>query len=354
MAARFAEPVPGNGITKFCHNGNCRAEHPALRSPTMSTPALQLHPHNHVHHSHEHHDHHHDHTRGASQKTLLIVLALTFSYMLAEAVGGYLANSLALLSDAGHMFTDVAALALALLALRFASRPATQNKTYGFYRLEILAALVNGVALIVLSVLICIEAYQRLRQPEDVQGATLIWISAGGLAVNIVSAWLLSRSHKHDNLNMRGAYLHVMGDLLGSVAAIAAGVLIVWKGWRWADPLFSVVISLLIVWNSWRIVAESVNVLLEGVPSHIQPAAVEQAIKAISGVREVHDLHIWTITSDRHVLTAHVVVTNADQSCRVLREVRALLAERFHLSHSTIQIEDPTFSTVVNFKKKDS
>lgn len=322
----------------------------------MSAPAFQLHPHDHAQHLHDHpHEHHHhDHARGASQRTLLIVLTLTFGYMLAEAIGGYWANSLALLSDAGHMFTDVAALALALFAVRFASRPATQSKTYGFYRLEILAALVNGVALIALSVLICVEAFHRFRQPEEVQGWTLVWIAVGGLGVNLVSAWLLSRSHKHDNLNMRGAYLHVLGDLLGSVAAIAAGVLIVWKGWRWADPLFSVVISLLIVWNSWRIVAESVNVLLEGVPSHIKSADVEQAIKGIAGVREVHDLHIWTITSDRHVLTAHVVVANADQSCRVLREVRALLAERFHLSHSTIQIEDPTFSTVVNFKKKDS
>ncbi|MBS1791610.1 MAG: cation transporter [Acidobacteria bacterium] len=319
----------------------------------MSSSALQNHLHDHAHdHPHSHSGlGQHDHTRGASQRTLLIVLALTFGYMIAEALGGYFANSLALLSDAGHMFTDVAALALALLALRFASRPATQSKTYGFYRLEILAALVNGVALIVLSILICIEAYQRLRQPEEIQGVTLIGISAGGLVVNLVSAWMLSRSHKHDNLNMRGAYLHVLGDLLGSVAAIAAGVLIVWKGWRWADPLFSVVISLLIVWNSWRIVADAVNVLLEGVPSHIKPSAVEQAIKTITGVREVHDLHIWTITSNRHVLTAHVVVTNADQSCRVLREVRALLAEQFHLSHSTIQIEDPTFSIVVNFKK---
>jgi cobalt-zinc-cadmium efflux system protein len=321
----------------------------------MSTPALQLHPHEDEPHAHDHHhDHQHNHARGASQRTLVVVLTLTFGYMLAEAIGGYWANSLALLSDAGHMFTDVAALALALFAAWFASRPATQNKTYGFYRLEILAALVNGVTLIALSVLICVEAYHRFRQPEEVQGWALVWIAVGGLVVNMVSAWLLSRSHAHDNLNMRGAYLHVLGDLLGSVAAIAAGVLIVWKGWRWADPLFSVVISLLIVWNSWRIVAESVNVLLEGVPSHISPAAVEQAIKTIHGVREVHDLHIWTITSGRHVLTAHVVVANADQSCRVLREVRALLAERFDLSHSTIQIEDPTFATVVNFKKKES
>jgi len=318
----------------------------------MSTPALQHHDHA-DHHDHSAH-HHHDHARGASQRTLLIVLTLTFGYMIAEAVGGYLANSLALLSDAGHMFTDVAALALSFLAVRFASRPATANKTYGFYRLEILAALANGVTLIVLSVLICIEAYQRFRQPEDVQGWMLVWISLGGLAVNIVSAWLLSRSHHHDNLNMRGAYLHVMGDLLGSVAAIAAGVLILWRGWRWADPLFSVIISLLIVYNSWRIVKDAVNVLLEGAPSHINPAAVEQAIREVAGVRAIHDLHIWTITSDRHVLTAHIVVSSADESCRVLREVRELLARRFHLAHSTIQIEDPTFATVVNFKKRDS
>ncbi|MEO6726207.1 MAG: cation diffusion facilitator family transporter [Blastocatellia bacterium] len=322
----------------------------------MSTLAIQHNPHDHDHADHHHPSalHHHDHARGASQRTLLIVLTLTFGYMIAEAVGGYLANSLALLSDAGHMFTDVAALSLSLFAVRFASRPATSSKTYGFYRLEILAALINGVMLIALSVLICIEAYRRFFQPQDVQGWTLVWVSLGGLVVNIVSAWLLSRSHTHDNLNMRGAYLHVMGDLLGSVAAIAAGVLIVWKGWQWADPLFGVVISLLIVFNSWRIVAEAVNVLLEGAPSHINPSAVEQAIREVAGVRAIHDLHIWTITSDRHVLTAHIVVSSADESCRVLREVRALLTDRFKLAHSTIQIEDPTFATVVNFKKKES
>ena len=325
----------------------------------MSTSALQHHHHEHDHADHHGHNdgaahHHHDHTRGASQRTLLIVLTLTFGYMIAEAVGGYLANSLALLSDAGHMFTDVAALALSLLAVRFASRPATASKTYGFYRLEILAALANGVTLIVLSVLICIEAYERFRQPENVQGWTLVWISLGGLIVNLISAWMLSRSHRHENLNLRGAYLHVLGDLLGSVAAIAAGVLILWQGWRWADPLFSVIISLLIVFNSWRIVADAVNVLLEGAPSHINPSAVEQAIREVAGVRAIHDLHIWTITSDRHVLTAHIVVSSADESCRVLREVRTLLAGRFKLAHSTIQIEDPTFATVVNFKKRES
>jgi cobalt-zinc-cadmium efflux system protein len=315
----------------------------------MVNPAQQ--PHHHHHHDHAHPAHHHSHAREASQRTLIVVLALTFGYMLAEAIGGYVANSLALLSDAGHMLTDVAALALSLFALRFAARPATPQKTYGFYRLEILAALANGVTLIVLSLLICFEAYQRLRAPEQVRGWTLIWISSGGLIVNLISAWLLSRGHK-ENLNVRGAFLHVMGDLFGSVAAIGAGVLILWRGWTWADPLFGVVISLLIIYSAWRLVADSVNVLLEGAPSHINAAAVEQAMRTVAGVRAVHDLHIWTITSDRHALTAHVVVNDASESCRVLRELRDLLAGQFGLAHSTIQIEDPTFATVVNFKKR--
>jgi cobalt-zinc-cadmium efflux system protein len=314
----------------------------------------QTHQHGHTHHHAHPHTHsdglRHDHTREASQRTLLIVLALTFIYMLAEAIGGYLANSLALLSDAGHMLTDVAALTLSLFAVRFASRPATPRKTYGFYRLEILAALANGVTLIVLSLLICFEAYHRLRRPEAVQGWTLIWISAGGLAVNLASAWMLSHSHD-ENLNVRGALLHVLGDLLGSVAAIAAGVMIIWRGWIWADPVFSVVISLLIIYSSWRLVADAVNVLLEGAPSHINAAAVEEAVRSAPGVRAVHDLHIWTITSGRHAVTAHVVINDASESYRILRELREMLADRFALTHSTIQIEDPTFDTVVNFKK---
>src|SRR5262245_58937726 len=261
--------------------------------------ASHAHQHSHSDHAHDHAhphahlgSHHHDHTRGASQRTLLIVLVLTFGYMLAEAIGGYLANSLALLSDAGHMLTDVAALTLSLFAVRFASRPATPRKTYGFYRLEILAALANGVTLIVLSILICVEAYHRLAYPEPVRGWTLIWISTGGLAVNLISAWMLSHSHD-ENLNVRGALLHVLGDLLGSVAAIAAGVMIIWRGWIWADPVFSFVISLLIIYSSWRLVADAVNVLLEGAPSHINAAAVEEAMRSAPGVRAVHDLHIW-------------------------------------------------------------
>jgi cobalt-zinc-cadmium efflux system protein len=313
----------------------------------------------HANHNHRHHGHAHDHAshlhlandRSASQRVLFIVLAITFIYMIAEAIGGYLANSLALISDAGHMFTDVAALALSLLAVRFASRPATPGKTYGFYRLEILAALVNGASLIVLSLLICFEAYQRLRHTEEVKGWTLIIISSGGLIVNIVSAYLLAKGQK-EALNVRGAFLHVMGDLLGSVAAIVAGVFVIWRGWKWADPAFSVVISILIIYSSWRLVADAVNILLEGTPSHINIAAVEEAMRTVAGVRDVHDLHIWTITSGRHAITVHVVVNEAGESYRILRELRELLAKRFALSHSTIQVEDPTFATMVNFKKQ--
>jgi cobalt-zinc-cadmium efflux system protein len=313
--------------------------------------AQHLHRHEHPNGQADHPSHRHDDSRISSQRLLLIVLALTFTYMIAEAVGGYFANSLALLSDAGHMFTDVAALALSLFAVRFASRPATPSKTYGFYRLEILAALANGVTLIVLSLIICYEAYRRLFNPEEVQGLTLILISTGGLIVNLVSAYLLSRAHR-ESLNVRGAFLHVLGDLLGSIAAIAAGVLILWRDWRWADPAFSVLISLLIIFSAWRLIADAVNILLEGTPSHINAAAVEQAMRTVNGVRDVHDLHIWTITSERYAVTAHVVVNDAGQSYRVLRELREMLVERFALTHSTIQIEDPTFSTVVNFSKK--
>lgn len=297
---------------------------------------------------HDHSDH--NHTRGTSQKVLLAVLLLTFVYMLAEAIGGYYTNSLALVSDAGHMLTDVAALALSLLAIRFASRPATPRKTYGFYRLEILAALANGITLLGLALFIFREAWHRLQSPEAVDALPLIWISSGGLAVNLFSAWLLYRSAQ-ENLNVRGALLHIFGDVLGSLAAIISGIAILWRGWTWADPLISVLISLLIIYSAWRLVSDAVNVLLEGTPSHINPAGVEGAMKTVAGVREVHDLHIWTITSDRYALTAHVVIDDLSEGYRILRELRSLLSLQFGLTHSTIQLEDPFLSAMVAISK---
>lgn len=271
--------------------------------------------------------------------------------MLAEAMGGWWSNSLALLSDAGHMLADIAAIALSLFAARFAERPVTPSKTYGYYRMEILAALANGVTLIVISLLICYEAWHRLRQAEVVEAKTLIAISLGGLVVNLISAKVLHGAHAH-NLNLRGAFLHVLGDLFGSLGAVIAGLLIWWRDWLWADPIFSVVICVLIVYSSWRLISEAVNVLLEGTPAHIDVAAVEAAMRTVNGVRDIHDLHIWTITSNRYAVTAHVIIAESENSYRILRELRELLASRFSLTHSTLQIEDPYLSAMVKLERE--
>src|ERR1051325_836457 len=232
------------------------------------------------------HKHDHPHTHGSNRRRLTIVLALTIVYMLAEVVGGFLTNSLALLSDAGHMLADVAAIVLALLALWFAARPVTTKKTYGYYRMELLAALANGVALVVISLLIAYEAVHRLRQPEPVAGFEMLLIAGGGLIINLFNAWLLHGASE-ENLNMRGAFLHIIGDALGSVGAIIAGVLIWGWGWTVADPIISFVICALIIFSSWQLIHESVNILLEGTPSHINVRAVIEAMHDVNGVADV-------------------------------------------------------------------
>ena len=287
----------------------------------------------------------HAHSHGRltdSRRKLSVVLALTAVYMLAEAIGGWWTGSLTLLADAGHMLTDVAALALALLAVWFGSRPATSRKTFGYYRLEIVAALVNGVALVLISLLIVYEAMQRWSSPPIVRSNIMIAIAAGGLLVNLVCAWILRGRHEID-LNIRGAWLHVMSDALGSVAAIVAGTIMWMYGWYVADPLFSILIALLIVWSSWALIRESTNVLLEGTPSHINLAAVEAAILETSGVSAVHDLHIWTITSGREALSAHVIHLETTQAPELLRDLRAKLQTQFGVDHLTIQMETPDF-----------
>jgi cobalt-zinc-cadmium efflux system protein len=286
------------------------------------------------------HDHSHSHSVISPQRTfrLKVALVLTFFYMLAEAIGGWLTNSLALIADAGHMLTDVAALTLTLSAIWFGSRAATSRKTYGFYRLEILAAFINGIALVLLSVWIVVEAVERWSTPQEVAGLQMSLIAAGGLVVNIIAAWLLHADHKHD-LNMRGAFLHVMGDLLGSVMAIAAGLLIIGFGWLWADTAGSVLISLIIVVSAWRLILESVNVLLEGTPAHIDLAAVESTITETPGVDGVHDLHVWTIASGRDALSAHISHDESVSHSDLLQTVRAKLHDRFGIDHLTIQME---------------
>jgi cobalt-zinc-cadmium efflux system protein len=298
---------------------------------------------NHHHHDGVHHSHSHSHGRATrSRRRLSIVLVLTAVYMLAEAVGGWMTGSLALLADAGHMLTDVAALALALIAVWFSSRPATSSKTFGYYRLEILAALINGVALILISLLIFYEAYKRWNEPPEVRSGLMMLVATGGLIVNIICAWLLHGDHK-DDLNVRGARLHIIGDALGSVGAIIAGALMSLYGWYAADPLFSSLISLLIVWSSWHLIRESTNVLLEGTPAHINLAAVEDAILQTKGVEDVHDLHVWTITSGREALSAHVIHVETISQAELLKELRAKLQDRFGVDHLTIQMETPDF-----------
>ena len=293
---------------------------------------------------HPHHDVHvHGHRHSfESGHRLSIVLLLTAGYMIAEAVGGWWTGSLALLADAGHMFTDVAALALALAAVWFGSRPATPSKTFGYYRLEIIAALVNGVALVVMSLLIFYSAYERWLEPQVVRGAPMAVIAGGGLVVNLICAWMLHGRNEVD-LNIRAAWLHVMGDALGSVAAIIAALLMTFFGWYAADALFSVLIGVLIIWSSARLIKESTNVLLEGTPAHINLAAVEEAILNTDGVDNVHDLHVWTITSGREALSAHVIHGYTVSQPDLLKELRTKLHDRFGVDHLTIQMETPDF-----------
>jgi cobalt-zinc-cadmium efflux system protein len=294
-------------------------------------------------HHHHHDGHSHAHGRASrSRSRLRLVLVLTALYMVAEAVGGWWTGSLALLADAGHMLADVAALALALAAMWFSARPATSSKTFGYYRLEILAALINGVTLVLISLLIFYEAYQRLAAPPAVKSTTMTIVATGGLLVNLLCAWLLHGDHEED-LNVRGAWLHIIGDALGSLGAITAGALMSLYGWYTADPLFSFVISLLIVWSSWNLIRESTNVLLEGTPAHINLAAVEDAILQTEGVEDVHDLHIWTITSGREALSAHVIHAQTISQPELLKELRAKLHDRFGVDHLTIQMETPDF-----------
>src|SRR5919199_4563191 len=283
------------------------------------------------------HAHRHGHAATGRQR-LIVVLVLTAVYMLAEALGGWWANSLALMADAGHMLTDVAALALALFAAWFGARPANAAKTFGYYRLEILAALTNGVVLVAISLGILYEAYLRWRAPQPVASEMLIAVAAGGLCVNLVCAWLLHGAHEGD-LNVRGAWLHVMGDALGSVGALGAGALIALKGWYAADPLISVAISCLIIWSSWHLIREATNVLLEGTPAHINLPSVEEAILRTDGVEGVHDLHVWTIASGREALSAHVVHAPAVAQPALLSALRVKLHEHFGVDHLTIQME---------------
>ncbi len=291
-------------------------------------------------HSHPDHDHghSHDHGRGADRRALSVVFALTASYMVVEVVGGLVTGSLALLADAGHMLSDAFSLGLALVAVWLAQRPATPNRSFGYKRAEILAALLNGATLVAISVWIFVEAYNRLWEPPEILGGWMLAVATLGLVVNVAGALILSRSGS-ESLNVQGALRHVIADVMGSVGAIAAALVILATGWRYADPLISALIGLLVLASSWRLLRDSTNILLEGTPPGIDANKVGESMAAAQGVREVHDLHVWTITSGFPALAAHVLVGH-DEDCHARRrDLEDLLAREYSIKHTTLQVD---------------
>lgn len=270
-------------------------------------------------------------------RALALALGITIVFMLAEGVGGWIANSIALIADAGHMLGDAAALGLALFAARMARRPTTSAKTYGYLRLEILAALVNGVTLFVIAGLIVWRAVLRLGEPEQVNAPLMLVIAVIGLAANLAAARVLHGPHEH-SLNIRGAHLHMLSDALGSLGAIVAAIVIIVAGWFYADPAISIGIALLILFGAWRLASESVDVLLEATPRHIDLDDVERELRSIPGISEVHDLHVWTVTSGMVAMTGHAVVDDPAHCNDVLRGVERRMAE-LGVHHVTMQLE---------------
>lgn len=289
-------------------------------------------------HNHSHGGDHHVHK--ANRKALTISFFMIATFMFVEFIGGFLTNSLALISDAGHMLSDAVALGLSLGALILGNKAATPSKTYGYKRFEILAALLNGIVLVLLSLFIFKEAIDRLSSPPMVMGKGMMIISVIGLLINIVVAWILhSGASIKDNLNIRSAFLHVLGDLLGSVGAIIAAILITVFGWYIADPIASMIVSVLILYSGWNVLKESVNILMESKPTDIEYEEVIELLNSIDGVNDAHDLHIWMISSDFTLMTVHLCVEIDTDRDIILEKAKALIHEKFGLKHVTIQIE---------------
>jgi len=296
---------------------------------------------------HDDHDHHHDHghghhhhAAGVAERSLILALVVTASFMLVEATVGFLSGSLALLADAGHMLADAGALALALVAQRLAGQPRTELRTYGMRRAEVLAAFVNGMALAGVAVLILKEAAERWFEPQKLNGNAILLTAALGLIVNLAVAGILMRGRK-DNINVRAALAHVLSDALGSVAAILAGVAVSWFGAYRADPLLSAGIAVLVAVSGYRILRETTGILLESAPPHLDVVAIEGTIRTTPGVSEVHDLHVWRISDKFDTLTAHVVLARGFHGTDVCREVAERLRSAHGLDHVTIQPEPP-------------
>lgn len=281
----------------------------------------------------------HTHTGAQAEQRLLWAMLLTGSFMLVEVAGGLISGSLALLADAGHMLTDTAALAMGWLGARLARRPADQLRSYGYHRTQVLAALLNGIGFIALVIWIVIEAWSRVREPVDILGGPMLAVAIAGLAINGIAFRMLHGEHQHD-INVRAAALHVIGDLLGSVATIAAAVVILMTGWTPIDPLLSVFVALLITVNAVRVVNQSVHILLEGTPPDVDVNLIRhELIEDVSSVTDVHHVHVWSITPERPVLTMHVTVATLENYSATLHKIQACLAEHFGIEHATVQIE---------------
>ena len=290
------------------------------------------------------HDHQHSHSHSANKKTLTISLVTITIYMAVEFIGGLLTNSLALLADAGHMLSDAISLFIALMAFTFSNKVADYGKTYGYKRFEILAAVINGATLILVSAYIIYEAVERFQNPHQIASRGMLIIAFVGLLVNILVAWIMMRgADVKENLNMRGAYLHVISDMLGSVGAIIAAILIMFFGWGWADPLASVLVAVLVLRSGYLVTKSSVHVLMEGTPDNVDAEKVSQKILNTNGINAIHDFHIWTITSGLNALTCHAVVDEKmtiEESEKMLRKIEHDLVH-LNIHHVTIQLETP-------------
>lgn len=288
------------------------------------------------------HDHGHSHSHHVNKKILTISLIIITAYMVVEVIGGLLTNSLALLADAGHMLSDAISLFITLMAFTFSNKVANYGKTYGYKRFEILAAVINGTTLIAIAGYIIFEAIERFQNPEEIASGGMLIIASIGLVVNVLVAWIMIRgADVKENLNMRGAYLHVISDILGSVGAILAALLIMFFGWKWADPIASVIVSILVLRSGYLLTKSSVHVLMEGTPDNVDVEKVTEKILNTEGINSIHDLHIWTITSGLNALTCHAIVDekmNIGESETILRKIEHDL-EHLNIQHVTIQLE---------------
>lgn len=294
----------------------------------------------HPHHQHEHGGHHHaPEVSRDNERRIFIAMWLTGGFMVAEVVGGLISGSLALIADAGHMATDTAALGLAWLAFRLSQRPADTSRSYGYHRGEVLAAFVNGIAMMALVLWILVEAVQRLFAPVEIMGGIMLWIAVGGLLVNCVAFWLLHGGSK-ENLNIQGAAVHVLGDLLGSVAAIIAAGVIIWTAWTPIDPLLSIAVALLVLRSAWFIARQSAHILMEGAPPGLEPAQIKSDLLGnIDGLEDVHHVHTWSLNQERPLVTLHARIQEDADADALLKAINARLMEKFNVDHATVQIE---------------